>query len=118
MGGAYIYFGRSGDCLMVGPADGNLGGEIVQVFVTYNDYFKDPSEIEFTLEIYNGNIIATIDSVNYVDTCGEIKDLNSNTAYLWDEFEYDAYVSKDTWPHGSEGTNNVAYDIFVSWYEE
>ena len=105
--------GRSGDDLRVGPTDGNNGGEIVQVFKTYSGYFTSPSDIDFAMVIYDGDITVTLDSVDYSDTYGEIKALNSTTAYAWDEFEYGAYIGIDTWPYDSYGINNVFYDVLV-----
>jgi hypothetical protein len=117
MGGAYIYFGRgtSSNDLRVGPTDGNFGGEIVQVFKTYTDYFSAPTDINFMMVIYNGNITVTLDSTDYVDTYGEIKALNNKTAYAWDEFEYGAYIAVDTWPYDPYGVNYVSYDVLVDW---
>jgi len=115
MGGAYVYFGRIGNDLRVGLTDGNFNGEIVSDFKTYTGYFAAPSDIYFTLEIHNGNITVTLGPESYVDSYGEIKDLNNTTAYTWDEFEYGAYIGIDTWPYGTGGTNDVAYDIFVNW---
>lgn len=120
MGGAYIYFGRgaTSNNLRVGPTDGNFGGEIVQVFKTYTDYFLAPTNINFTMVIYNGNITVALNPTDYVDTYGEIKALNNKTAYAWDEFEYGAYIAVDTWPYGSSGVNDVSYDVLVDWCGE
>jgi hypothetical protein len=118
MGGAYAYFGRRGNDLCVGPTDGNLGGEIVQTFRTYADYFSSPTLISFTMVIDNGSVTVTLDSTDYVDTYGEIKALNSKTAYAWDEFDYGAYIAVDTWPYGTSGVNDVSYDVLVDWCGE
>jgi hypothetical protein len=118
MGGAYAYFGRRGNNLCVGPTDGNFGGEIVQTFRAYADYFSSPTLISFTMVIDNGSVTVTLDSTDYVDTYGEIKALNSKTAYAWDEFEYGAYIAVDTWPYGTYGVNDVSYDVLVDWCGE
>ena len=118
MGGAYAYFGRIGNNLRVGPTDGNLGGEIIQVFKTYTDYFLAPTDVDFTMVIYDGSITITLEWVDYVDTYGEIKALNSKTAYAWDEFEYGAYIAVDTWPYDPYGVNDVSYDVLIDWCNE
>jgi hypothetical protein len=116
MGGAYTYFGRRGDNLIVGPTDGNLGGEIVQTFVTLTDYFdplvypEGPPLVTFETTIHAGSIEVSLSSGTWTDDYGVVKDLNSTDAYPWNEFQYGAYVGVDSWP----STNSVLFDVTVS----
>jgi parallel beta-helix repeat protein len=116
MGGAYAYFGRRTDDLIVGPTDGNLGGEIVQTFVTLTDYFdpavypEGPPLVTFETTIHAGSIEVSVSGSTCTDEYGVVKDLNSCTAYSWDEFQYGAYFGVDSWP----STNSVLFDVTVN----
>jgi hypothetical protein len=116
MGGAYTYFGRRGDNLIVGPTDGNLYGEIVQTFVTLTDYFdllvypEGPPLVTFETTIHAGSIEVSLSGSNWTDDYGLVKDLNSDNAYPWAEFQYGAYVGVDSWP----ATNSILFDVTVS----
>lgn len=95
MGGAYAYFADVGNN-RIGPSDGNFGGEIVQTYgLTSNDI------INFSVTIGNGMIDLSFEGSTYSDTYGEVKALNSKTAYAWDEFEYGAYFGIDLWNNGA-----------------
>lgn len=97
MSGAYVYVSRaSATTLWVGPSDGNIGGEIVQVF----DIPTNETLVNFTAVIGAGQI-----SVDWtagaqsggpiVDTYGFVKTLNNSGAYAWNEFQYGAYLAVD-----------------------
>jgi len=118
MGGAYAYFGRRGNNLVIGPTDGNFGGEIVQVFKTFTDYFSSPTDIYFTMVLHANSISITVNGDVYTDSYGEIKALNSKVAYAWDEFEHGAYVGIDSWPYDTYGINDVTYDVIIDWCTE
>ena len=110
MGGAYAYFARSGDNFRIGPSDGNLGGEIVDTFITVPVDPTGPNQIDFSMIINAGTIELTVLSSMLTDGYGVVKDMNSTTAYPWDEFEYGAYLGADLWsPVGS-----VDYHLEVS----
>ncbi|MCZ7567881.1 MAG: right-handed parallel beta-helix repeat-containing protein [Ardenticatenaceae bacterium] len=110
--GAYAYFARRGTgatTLTVGPSDGNAGGgEYVQTFA---EQLRDPWEnvrVNFSAEIFNGQITVTFDGHNYVDSYGDVVATNS-----WSEFEFGAYPAVDLWsPDGS-----VDYQVTVSGCE-
>jgi hypothetical protein len=118
MGGAYAYFGRIGNNLRVGPTDGNLGGEIVQVFKTLTDYFISPTDIYLTMLIHANSITIMINSDIITDTYGAIKTLNNTGAYLWDEFENGAYIGIDSWPYDEYGINDMTYNVTIDWCTE
>ena len=102
MGGAYAYFARSGDNFRIGPSDGNLGGEIVDTFITEPVDPAGPNQIDFSMVINAGTIELTVLGSTLTDDYGVVKDMNSTTAYSWDEFEYGAYLGADLWsPSGS-----------------
>ena len=118
MGGAYAYFGRIGNNLRVGPTDGNFGGEIVQVFKTFTDYFSSPMDIYFTMVLHANSISITVNGDVYTDSYGEIKAQNSKVAYAWDEFEHGAYVGIDSWPYDEYGINDMTYNVTIDWCTE
>lgn len=104
MGGAYAYFARVGDNFRIGPSDGNLGGEIVDTFITEPVNPTGSNQIDFSMVINAGTIELTVLGNTLSDDYGVIKDMNSTTAYPWDEFEYGAYLGADLWsPNGSVG---------------
>jgi len=108
MGGAYAYFANLGNTtLRIGPSDGNLGGEIVQTFVDLPWDPAGPNLIDFSMLIDAGSIKLTVGSDTLVDAYGDIKAMNSTTAYPWDEFQFGAYLGADLWSPGG----SVAYSL-------
>lgn len=107
--GAYAYFGRRSTNLRIGPSDGNAGGgELNQVGanVTFDPW--ENVEINFSAEIFNGQITVTYGGNDYVDTYGDVP-----PGLTWDEFEFGAYPGVDLWsPDGS-----VDYEVTVSGCE-
>jgi len=102
MSGAYAYFARAGDNFRIGPSDGNLGGEIVDTFMTVPANPTGPNQIDFSMVINAGTIGLTVLGTTLTDDYGVVKDMNSTTAYSWDEFQYGAYLGADLWsPDGS-----------------
>lgn len=108
MGGAYAYIANIGNTkFRIGPSDGNLGGEIVQTYVEVPRDPAGPNLLDFSMIIHAGSIELKVFADTVMDTYGEIKDMNSTTAYSWDEFEFGAYLGADLWsPNGS-----VAYSL-------
>lgn len=106
MGGAYIYISRaSATTLWVGPSDGNLGGEIVQLF----DSPTNETLVNFSVVIGAGNISVSWSAGSQSggpldDTYGDVKTINNSGAYAWDEFQYGAYLAVDVYANSVPGT--------------
>ena len=108
LSGAYAYFGRRGTNLRIGPSDGNAGGELNQ---TGANVTFDPWEnvrVNFSMEIYNGDVTVSYGGNDYVDTYGEVP-----SGLTWDEFYYGAYPGVDLWSPGG----SVNYSVTVSGCE-
>lgn len=108
--GAYLYLGRIGTNVRIGPSDGFMGGELNQVGANVPYVDGGPNLIEFSMTIYDGQITVTYGGVDYVDTYGEIEDMNTSDAYPRNEFDSGAYVGLDSWPE----ENEIVYDIDIS----
>jgi hypothetical protein len=108
--GAYLYLGRIGTNVRIGPSDGFMGGELNQVGANVPYVDGGPNLIEFSMTIYNGQITVTYGGVDYVDTYGGIEDMNTADAYSGSEFDSGAYVGLDSYP----ANNTVVYDINIS----
>ncbi len=108
--GAYTYFSRIGNELLVGPSDGFWSDESNQIGAVL-DYEEDGSNlIEFSMIIYADQIIVTYNGTDYENTYGDIEDANVADNYTWNEFDYQAYAGFDSWPH----ENYVNYEISIS----
>jgi len=108
--GAYLYLGRIGTNVRIGPSDGFMGGELNQVGANVPYVDGGPNLIEFSMTIYEGQITVTYGGVDYVDTYGGIEDMNTTDAYSGSEFDSGAYVGLDSYP----ADNTVVYDINIS----
>lgn len=108
--GAYLYLGRIGTNVRIGPSDGFMGGELNQVGANVPYVDGGPNLIEFSMTIYDGQITVTYEGVDYVDTYGGIEDMNTTDAYSGSEFDSGAYVGLDSYP----ADNTVVYDINIS----
>jgi len=108
--GAYLYLGRIGTNVRIGPSDGFMGGEINQVGANVPYVAGGPNLIDFSMTIYDGEITVTYEGSDYVDTYGEIEDANIYDAYQGDEFDSGAYVGLDSYPV----QNVIVYDIDIS----
>jgi hypothetical protein len=121
--GAYVYIYKTAVDLRIGPTDGNLGGEIVQTFLTIpNANIPAGGILSITLTIdgtadpttcANGSsgLSATgciyLDVNGYAqiqDSYGEVKTLNNANAYAWTEFQFGAHPGWDDY-----GNSNIAY---------
>ncbi len=112
--GAYIYFGRFGNNLKIGPSDGNYDGEICSNYLpTYTDYFLDPVEVEYLVTIGNGEITVTIDTESRTIPYGIIENINNLDAYPWDEFELGAYIGIDNWPASNDIEYTISFEVDV-----
>jgi hypothetical protein len=114
MSGAYAYFSRkSASQIKIGPSDGNFGGEIVNNASSIAINPAGPNKIDFTLVLDNKNLTLNFTtgwgpSGAKTGTYGIVKDLNSKTAYSWDEFSNGAYLGIDL--AAAAGTT-VSYDL-------
>lgn len=128
MSGAYLYaFKNTASNIIVGPTDGNAGGEIVQI--TTNVTIPADNILDVNLVIDGagnpatcangpvGNGVGcmgvTVEGLPTIwDSYGNVKSLNNATVYPHTEFEYGAYPGWD-----DLGTTNVAYDLEVNGCE-
>jgi hypothetical protein len=108
--GAYLYLGRIGTNVRIGPSDGFYYGEINQVGANVPYVDGGPNLINFSMTIHNGEITVTYEGTDYVDTYGEIENANSYDAYPGSEFDSGAYVGLDSYP----ADNVIVYDIDIS----
>ncbi len=111
--GAYIYiYKMANGKFRIGPTDGNLNGEIIQVFFDYDAPADNIFDIVMTIS--DGSISVAVDgNTPLVDTYGDVKVLNNDPArglYAWDEFQYGAYPGWDNYPT----TNIMAYDFDIT----
>lgn len=105
--GAYLYVGRRGNNLIVGPSDGNAGGELVQAFKTFTDYYNNGtlSPLLVSVEIYNGTVTVSVAGTDLVDDYGTVV-----ATAGWAEFESGAYIGVDSWPSTSSSIYNLTFD--------
>ena len=108
--GAYLYLGRIGTNVRIGPSDGFMGGELNQVGANVPYVDGGPNLLNFSMTIYNGEITVTYEGSDYVDTYGEIEDADVYDAYPGNEFDSRAYVGLDSYP----AENEIVYDIDIS----
>ena len=101
--GAYGYFGNTGS-YKIGPSDGNMGGELVDVFG-----FAANPVVAFSLVIGDGTIDLTFGGNTYSDTYGDIEKINVADAYPGAEFDSGAYFGMDFW-----GAGSVTYDLTIT----
>lgn len=107
--GAYVYiYKKTATTMRIGPTDGNLGGEIVQVAGTFD--IGDSNKFDLEVRIYEGNISVKVDDNSpIIDTYGEVKTLNNVDAYDWDEFENGAIPGWDF-----TGSSEMPYEFEIS----
>lgn len=128
--GAYLYaFKNTAGNIIVGPTDGNLGGEIVQI--TTNVPIPADNLLDVSLTIDGaadptlcakptgsgsggvGCMSVTVEGLPAIsDSYGSVKTLNNATLYSHTEFSLGAYPGWD-----DSGTTNVAYDLEVNGCE-
>lgn len=102
--GAYLYVHhKAADSVIIGPTDGNAGGELVQVFGTYP---LGDGIFDIVTTIHNGTIQISVDGNPITpDTYGDIKGAISGA-----EFENGAYLGWDNYPEA----NYMPYSFTVT----
>jgi len=106
--GAYLYvYKMNNGNFRIGPTDGNLGGEIVQVF---GDYPIGDGVFDISMTIHNGSLSLSVDGGTPItDTYGDVKTLNNASPYSHNEFEYGAYFGWDNYE-----SNTMPYDLTIT----
>lgn len=109
--GAYLYvFKNSATTVRIGPTDGNLGGEIVQVFT---DYAVGDGILDIVMTISAQNISLSIDGNPAMqDSYGDVKVLNNDVAnglYAWNEFANGAVPGWDNFQ-----SNTMPYNLSLT----
>jgi hypothetical protein len=123
--GAYIYLSKlSATTVRVGPTDGNLGGEIVQIFQDITIPGDNTLDVSFTIDgaadpntcangpIGNGVGCLTLTvegGTPMTDSYGNVESLNNSVTYAHDEFALGAFPGWDDF-----GTSDVDYDLAVN----
>lgn len=111
--GAYAYiYKNSPSTLRIGPTDGNLGGEIVQIFKDY----PIPADgiINLQITIYNGKVALQVNGDTVLsDDYGIVKTRNNDGAYSWNEFEFGAVPG---WDNTASG--NMPYNFSLTGCQE
>ena len=108
MSGAYIYVYKTATDVKIGTSDGNLGGEITSNASSVGA----TNTVDFTLAIFNNNIELTssLFTGTKTSTYGTVKTLNNAYGYVWDEFEFGAYLAGNAYPDSTVGIDITASD--------
>ena len=111
--GAYAYVHRnSATTVRIGPTDGSLAGEIVQVFGIYT--IPEDGIMDIAMTIHAGDISVSVNgNPAHVDDYGFVKSQNNSPAtgyYAEDEFHMGATVGWDVFPYAIDMPYDFAVD--------
>lgn len=113
--GAYLYLSmQNATTVRFGVSDGNVGGEIVQVF---SDISRPANNtVDFSLTIQGGSITLTslLLGASQVDTYGDVKTLNNAFGYAWPEFANGAYLGTSMYFNDAQTPLNRSYSFDVT----